>query len=185
MAGLKQIQTALVRLLGRIRGALEQFYSPREIASVGWFLLAGILVLVFRLLSDPSAPLLDPAKRVLETQRTDSIFRALAARQLSDAEFDTLPRHFSLPAEQADRLPEADRIRPKSAKPLPHVRAIALNAATREQLERLPGIGPTMAERIIAYRNERGRFRTVDELTNVQGIGAKKFEKVSTYLRLD
>jgi competence protein ComEA len=56
---------------------------------------------------------------------------------------------------------------------------VSLNAATREELEALPGIGPVYAERIIAYREksmrERGHgFLSVDELLNVRGIGAKR-----------
>jgi competence protein ComEA len=46
-----------------------------------------------------------------------------------------------------------------------------LNAATAEQLESLPRIGPALAERIIAWRDENGPFRLVDELLDVPGIG--------------
>lgn len=50
-----------------------------------------------------------------------------------------------------------------------------LNTATIEQLERLDGIGPVLAKRIIAWRERHGRFSTVRQLDDVQGIGAKKF----------
>lgn len=53
-----------------------------------------------------------------------------------------------------------------------------LNTATVEQLQTLPGIGPVIAERIIAYRNEVGNFETVGELMNVLGIGEKKLEAI-------
>ena len=48
---------------------------------------------------------------------------------------------------------------------------IDLNAATAEQLETLPRIGPALAERIIAWRADNGPFRLVDELLAVPGIG--------------
>ncbi len=48
-----------------------------------------------------------------------------------------------------------------------------LNAATFDQLDRLPGIGPVLAGRIVTYREENGPFRQVDELTRVRGIGPK------------
>jgi competence protein ComEA len=48
---------------------------------------------------------------------------------------------------------------------------INVNTATIEQLESLPGIGPTLGQRIIDYREEHGPFRSVDELLNVSGIG--------------
>jgi competence protein ComEA len=52
---------------------------------------------------------------------------------------------------------------------------INLNTATQEQLETLPGIGPSLAEAIIAERDRRGGFRSVNELRDVRGIGDKRF----------
>ena len=53
-----------------------------------------------------------------------------------------------------------------------------LNRATAAQLDSLPGIGPVLAERIIAYRQQVGRFSSVGELMNVSGIGEKKLEEI-------
>jgi competence protein ComEA len=52
---------------------------------------------------------------------------------------------------------------------------VNLNTATLDQLDSLPGIGPTLAQRIIDYREAHGPFRTVEDLLNVSGIGDKKF----------
>src|SRR5215204_5191062 len=55
---------------------------------------------------------------------------------------------------------------------------VNLNTATLEQLDTLPGIGPTLAERILQWRQQHGRFSSVDELQEVSGIGPKTFEQL-------
>lgn len=55
---------------------------------------------------------------------------------------------------------------------------VDLNQAGLSELISLPGIGPALAERIIEYREKNGRFRKVEELLNVRGIGEKKFEEL-------
>lgn len=52
-----------------------------------------------------------------------------------------------------------------------------INLAQEEQLMTLPGIGEKTAQVIIAYRQEYGPFKNVDELMHVKGIGVKKLEK--------
>jgi competence protein ComEA len=51
---------------------------------------------------------------------------------------------------------------------------VNLNAATPEQLDQLDGIGPATAQKIVAYRQQHGGFRSVSELDRVPGIGAKR-----------
>ncbi|WP_017755854.1 helix-hairpin-helix domain-containing protein [Calidifontibacillus oryziterrae] len=55
---------------------------------------------------------------------------------------------------------------------------ININTATVEELQRLQGIGPSKAESIITYREEHGRFQTINDLLNVSGIGEKSLEKI-------
>ena len=55
---------------------------------------------------------------------------------------------------------------------------ININTATSQELQTLRGIGPAMARRIIEYRQTYGGFSTVDDLTNVKGIGEKTLEKI-------
>ena len=55
---------------------------------------------------------------------------------------------------------------------------IDLNTATREQLETLPGVGPVMAEAIVAWREQNGAFTSTGELQEVSGIGPKTFAKL-------
>jgi competence protein ComEA len=55
---------------------------------------------------------------------------------------------------------------------------INLNAATAQELDTLPGIGPAYAERIIAYRDQHGGFSSIEELQDIAGIGPKTYEKL-------
>jgi len=55
---------------------------------------------------------------------------------------------------------------------------VDINSASMEELDRLPGIGPTYAQRIIEYRTIHGPFQNVEELTKVKGIGSATLEKI-------
>lgn len=68
----------------------------------------------------------------------------------------------------AEETQEIDRALPLTA-------AVNLNTATQEELETLDGIGPVLAARIIAYREENGPFQRVEDVTRVQGIASKVF----------
>ncbi len=61
---------------------------------------------------------------------------------------------------------------------------ININTATSEQLQTLPGIGPVLADRIIAYREKNGTFESVGELMNVSGIGEKKLEAIWDFVTI-
>ncbi len=72
----------------------------------------------------------------------------------------------------------------RTSKPLP-TRRIDLNKAERHELLQLPGVGPAMADGILAYRDARGPFQRVEELRSVRGIGATTLEKLKPWLTLD
>ncbi len=61
---------------------------------------------------------------------------------------------------------------------------ININSASLSELDKLPGIGPAYAQRIIDYRNSSGGFKSIDQITNVKGIGEKTFEKIKNYITI-
>ena len=59
---------------------------------------------------------------------------------------------------------------------------VNINTATLEQLQTLNGVGESIAQSIIAYREENGKFSSIEEIKNVSGIGDSKFEKIKDYI---
>jgi len=78
----------------------------------------------------------------------------------------TIPAH-SGPAPTIETVPEETVTFP-----------LNINTATKEELTSLPGIGPSLAQRIIAYRTQAGFFSKPEELMNVEGIGPGKLEAI-------
>lgn len=64
-------------------------------------------------------------------------------------------------------------------------KSINLNSAGADELVSLPGIGESTAEKIIEYRNRKGKFKKIQEIMNVKGIGQKKFENIKEYLVIE
>jgi competence protein ComEA len=60
-----------------------------------------------------------------------------------------------------------------------------LNGASWAELLQLPGLGPALAERILAYREANGPFQSVEELDNVKGIGPKLLDRIWPFVYVD
>lgn len=60
--------------------------------------------------------------------------------------------------------------------------ALNLNTATTKQLESLPGIGPTLAKRIVDFREKKGGFKRVEELLAIPGISEQKWKSLRDLL---
>ena len=76
---------------------------------------------------------------------------------------------------------QAKTARTTAAKP-DVVGTVNINTASATELEKLPGIGPKTAGRIIEYRQKNGSFKKIEELMNVRGVGEKNFLKLRTQI---
>ena len=106
---------------------------------------------------------------------------ALAAR-LSDGQRVQVPhRGEVLPGDVTGAVPATSAGPAGEATP---AQPVDLNRATLAELDALPGVGPTTALAIVTYRDKHGPFRTVDDLTEVQGIGPTRLEHLRDLVRV-
>lgn len=71
---------------------------------------------------------------------------------------------------------------PNSTRQIPR---ISLNGASREELEKLPGIGPALAARIIEHRERYGPFRRAEHLLMVRGISDRRFRQLRSHIAVE
>jgi len=115
------------------------------------------------------------------------LFKAGVARELIDKE--TVPSPLKTgttivlcQSSQGLRI----RVRPMDpAKKILYTIPIDVNTIQADELTLIPGIGPTLAARIVRYRDRKGGFTRLDELRNVSGVGRKKLESLRQCLSVE
>lgn len=85
---------------------------------------------------------------------------------------------------QRGEVEAAIRREERASRPLAPGETLPVNEAPAVELERLPGVGPVLAGRIVAERLRRGGFRSLDELEEVSGIGPAVLARIRPHLRL-
>ncbi len=96
----------------------------------------------------------------------------------------SLTQRFQAIADSLNALSGQSRLTRTEGKPWNKNQRININEAGKEELMRLPGIGGTIAERILKSRQDRGPFRTENDLLRVPGIGPKKLSKIRPFITL-
>ncbi len=99
------------------------------------------------------------------------------AHRLSDAEMVYIPKKGEIIIDKQSSVPgfAIKNASSKSGK-------VNINTASKSELETLPGIGPSTADKIIAYRQKSGGFKNAKDLMNVTGIGEKKYEAMKDFI---
>jgi competence ComEA-like helix-hairpin-helix protein len=98
----------------------------------------------------------------------------LSALALFTSGCATLPRHISSDAQSNLNPPKVEGAVP-----------LNINLASAIELEKLPGVGKVIAERIVTYRHENGPFRRVEHLMMVRGISDRKFRAMQSMITVE
>lgn len=128
------------------------------------------------------------AERIVAHREAHGPFRTLAdldaVSGIGPALLAGITPHVSLAAApvQAEATPSVPAV-PAAARAPASSAPVNLNTASATELQTLPGIGPAIASRIVAWRAEHGSFASVDELRKVPGIGPKKLEQIRPMAR--
>ena len=98
--------------------------------------------------------------------------------------FQALEIDWTEPKPSADVSSAQEGVAPSTLPPTAVSDCIDLNTATAEELQRLPGIGENLSQKIVQYREECGQFFSVEEIMEVEGIGKKRYEAIKDYLKV-
>lgn len=114
---------------------------------------------------DVTVPMYSTVKDVLEN-----------IQLLTDADTSTL--------NPSTILKDADILNIPFQKNAEEMQHISINTASLTELQQIPGIGPSLAQRIVEYREQEGLFQAITDLMHVKGIGEAKFEKMKDFVTL-
>ncbi len=93
--------------------------------------------------------------------------------------------HASASGERPTTGGDAHRAVPEATPRIPPSVPLDINLADGEALQALPGVGPGLAQRIVAYRESHGPFRRAEDLRDVPGIGAKRYARLQRWVRAE
>ncbi len=144
------------------------------------------------------------AKKIVAYRETNGSFGSIEeiknVNGIGDATFENIKNYITVGSVQSQpkntptKAPETEKPSEKvqtktteqtTAEEAADTQLININTADIDELDKLPGIGEATAQKIIAYREENGDFKSIEDIMNVSGIAEKKFEKLKDYITVD
>lgn len=149
------------------------------------FLVGGLVTLYQRYFKESTLPQVDPAMvkifndriKEINRQERDSITHI---KTISKSDRSQPSIEASNQTQKSSQTRKPTKTVEKSLKKF----LINVNVATEEELQNLPRIGPSMARRIVEYRQKNGKFNRLEDLLNVKGIGEKTLSKIKPFITL-
>lgn len=139
----------------------------------------------------PGVILLDEGSRLIDainaaggTTKDANLSKVNLAYILSDAQKIYIPSVKDkedkeyISKENGDGIVISESTKESSSKNKSESLMININTANEEELQKLPGIGSSIASKIVAYRKENGKFKSIEDIKNVRGIGDSKFNNI-------
>jgi competence protein ComEA len=105
-----------------------------------------------------------------------------ATNSLISSPSKALPKNAGTTPQVADS--GTQKVVSRSTKKQPPANPVSVNGASESELQSIPGIGPSMAQKIVAYRNTNGPFAAIEDLRKVKGMGEKLFDKIHEWITL-
>ena len=188
LAGDRENQARRVGLDARSTRLNDQDMTRAEFQAVLFVaiaMLAGALVLLAKQYNSDFLPDLGPASA---DARQNALLRPASASaatpDLADRGRPPVPTPSGGNLQAPVNAPSAGNLRVPANTPSAGNFQVPVNTASASELEKLPGIGPKLAESIIAYRKQSGHFSSVEELLEVKGIGPAKLGRMRPFVEL-
>lgn len=158
------------------------------VISLKWATFLLIIISLISLLESPQVQTVNLEQQEISVFVMGEVKQAQKINIVSDAQVKDLLKQIEL-TEKAD-ITQLDLNQPLVDEMVvmipfkPQEACISINQANQETLEKLNGVGPSTAQKIIEYREINGPFLLLEDILNVDSIGLKKFEKMKSMLCL-
>ncbi|MFA5032004.1 MAG: ComEA family DNA-binding protein [bacterium] len=171
-----------------MKNFLDNLFTPQE-RSVIIFLVVciviGVSVYVYKLKNPVFAPELK-ASYLKSVVLTDSVvvktaqFTGVTNESKHKTSPQNEPKTFNTTEAKVTNLST-----PQQKQTYDEGKRVNINTASMEELISLPGVGSVYAQRIIEYREKKGKFKNIEEIINIYGIGQKRFDKLKDKITVE